>query len=226
MPQPPWDPPPHLRAPGARSPGGNRTLRELSDGLDSKPCASSTRDIGSARFARDARSTRRATASLRSCDSTGLVQDERARRGRVVSRSSATTCSATSWRRRHRRRAARMRSGRARRFHGLRAAFRTAGTPGARSAALQHNLHQFLSRAAATIRPRCCCSEHAGRGTARTFLLDLSASYRERGYSSTEFVLRVTRRRSAATSASSSKPAAGRSRAFRKRDCSRCRAGQ
>lgn len=62
------------------------------------------------------------------------------------------------------------------------------------SAALQHNLHQFLSR---SIRKDQFMMLLLGSMQAEerlaVFLLDLSDRYRERGYSSTEFVLRLTR---------------------------------
>ena len=62
------------------------------------------------------------------------------------------------------------------------------------SARLQHNLHQFLSR---RIRKDQVMMLLLGSMQAEerlaVFLLDLSARYRERGYSPTEFVLRLTR---------------------------------
>ena len=62
------------------------------------------------------------------------------------------------------------------------------------SAPLQHNLHQFLSR---RIRKDQVMMLLLGSMQAEerlaVFLLDLSARYRERGYSPTEFVLRLTR---------------------------------
>jgi len=62
------------------------------------------------------------------------------------------------------------------------------------SAALQHNLHQFLSRLIRNdqVMMLLLGSMQAEERLA-VFLLDLSERYHQRGYSSTEFVLRMTR---------------------------------
>ena len=72
---------------------------------------------------------------------------------------------------------------------------RAARGPRARACrALQHNLHRSCrARSRATTASCCCSAACAPRSASRSFLLNLAERYRRRGYSSTEFVLRMTR---------------------------------
>ena len=95
---------------------------------------------------------------------------------------------------RHGRRPARLRSDRTRGLRTVRAAVTRIEELARHVPALQHNLHKFMSREIERDhRVMLLLGSMRAEERLAAFLLNLSERYKARGYSSTEFVLRMTR---------------------------------